>query len=113
MPFIRDIIRKIDREHWAFGLVLLSGLIVGLLYVFIVPPWQHYDEPGHFEFSWLLANHDNFPVLGEVNQQMRRELAASMMEHDFYESMNFHPNLLLQDKFGLEFQINDRQIITT
>ena len=112
MRFIKGINFKVNREHWAVCLVLLSGLILGLLYVFLVPPWQHYDEPGQFEFTWLLANREKSPNLGEVDQQMRRELAASMMEHDFYKSMGFHPNLLLQEGeiwIGIS-QINDRPI---
>ena len=112
MPLIKRINFKVDKEHWAFCLVLLSSLILGLLYIFLVPPWQHYDEPGHFEFTWLVANREKFPELGEEDQQMRRELAASMMEHGFYKSMGFHPNLLLQEReiwIGIS-QINDRPI---
>ena len=112
MPLIKRINFKVDKEHWAFCLVLLSSLILGLLYIFLVPPWQHYDEPGHFEFTWLVANREKFPELGEEDQQMRRELAASMMEHGFYKSMGFHPNLLLQEReiWICISQINDRPI---
>jgi hypothetical protein len=112
MPFIKGIKININREHWAFCLVLLSGLILGMLYLFLVPPWQHYDEPGHFEFAWLVANRNIMPGPGEVDQQMRREMAASMMEHGFYRGMDFHPNLLLQEGeiwIGIS-QINDRLI---
>ncbi|MBE0408171.1 MAG: hypothetical protein IBX69_00385 [Anaerolineales bacterium] len=79
-------------------MVLLLALMIGLVFIFIVPPWQHYDEPGHFEFAWLIANQEGIPSPGTYDQGMRRELAASMIEHGFFDSMNFQPNLLAQDE---------------
>lgn len=82
------------KEHWALGLVLLLGLIHGLIYVFTVPPWQHYDEPGQFEHAWLIANRPGLPNSGDYDQAMRREVAASMIEHGFFKDLGFRPNLL-------------------
>jgi len=79
-------------------LILLVALINGLAYLTFVPPWQHYDEPGHFEYAWLAANLDHWPQAGEYNQHMRREVAASMIEHDFYRGMPGLPNLLEVNK---------------
>jgi len=81
-----------------FWLILLAGLIHGLLYVFIVPPWQHYDEPGHFEYAWLIANHRSLSASTPADTDLRRQMAASMMEHDFFAELGFHPNLLLTGK---------------
>lgn len=93
-------------------LALVFGILHGLAYLFLIPPWQHYDEPGHFEFAWLLAN-DPAPVVPGVYQQaMRRDLAASMIENDFYRDLGPPPNLLLNDTridIGLS-QINPRRI---
>ena len=75
-------------------LILLVSLINGMAYLILVPPWQHYDEPGHFEYAWLAANLDHWPLSGEYDQYMRREVAASMIEHDFYRGMSGFPNLL-------------------
>jgi len=75
-------------------LILLLALINGLIYLFLVPPWQHYDEPGHFEYSWLAANLDHWPATGEYVQSMRREVAASMIEHGFFRGLNYTSNLL-------------------
>ena len=94
MPPLADRIKKIRKEHWALGLALLLGLIHGLIYIFMVPPWQHYDEPGHFEYAWLVANRGHIPTAGEYDQAMRREVAASMVEHNFFNGMNTRPNLL-------------------
>ncbi len=79
---------------WPLGLILLVGLINGLLFVFIVPPWQHYDEPGHFEYAWLIANRPGLPQAGDYDQSMRREVAASMIEHDFFAGLSYRSNLL-------------------
>ena len=37
-------------------LLVCLSFIRGLLYVSLVPPWGHYDEPTHFEYVWLIAN---------------------------------------------------------
>ena len=79
-------------------IILLAGLLHGLLYVFLLPPWQHYDEPGHFEFAWLIANRSRFPSPGEYDQGMRREVAASMEENAFFKDLSLRPNLLDQYK---------------
>jgi len=78
--------------------VLLLAAICGALYLGIVPPWQHYDEPTHFEYAWLIANRGEVPGWGEHDPAMRREVAASMMEHGFFEEMDVRPNLLARDK---------------
>jgi hypothetical protein len=88
----RQILR--GKEHWAIGLMLLLGLIQGLVYIYLIPPWQHYDEPSQFEYVWLIANRPGLPERGEYDQNMRREVAASMIEHNFYQSLDAHPNLL-------------------
>ena len=75
-------------------LVLLIGLIHGIIYVRLIPPWQHYDEPGHVEYAWLIADRLQIPKEGDYDQSMRREMAASMVEHDFFKGLDFRPNLL-------------------
>ncbi len=67
--------------RWLIPLALLHGL----LYLAIVPPWQHYDEPSHFEYAWLIANHDPRFVSTEVDNEFRREVADSMYRFRFYE----------------------------
>jgi hypothetical protein len=56
--------------------------------------WQHYDEPAHFEYAWLIANRPGgLPLRGEFDQPLRRALAASMIEHDFFRGMALLPDL--------------------
>jgi hypothetical protein len=85
-------LKKVSAIHY----ILIAGLMHGLLYVFLIPPWQHYDEPGHFEVAWLMANRPGLPSRGEYDQNMRRELAASMVEHRFFKDLSLQPDLLAQ-----------------
>ncbi|MBV6395998.1 MAG: hypothetical protein HFACDABA_01586 [Anaerolineales bacterium] len=79
--------------HNTLFLLLIIGLLQGLCYVFLIPPWRHYDEPGHFEFAWQVAHFDHWPQKGEVNEPMRRKLAASLIRHGWYDLVGFQPDL--------------------
>ena len=68
-------------------LILLS-LVFGLTYVFLIPPWQHYDEPGHFEYVWLIANRTGWPRAGDYDPEMRREMLLSMEQYNFPRYLN-------------------------
>jgi hypothetical protein len=52
------------------ALLALIALLQGGLFVFLLPPWQHYDEPAHFEFAWLIANHPTWPVPGTTDPRI-------------------------------------------
>ncbi len=67
-----------------FVFVLVLALAHGLLYVFLVPPWQHYDEANHFEYVWLAANRPALPQPGDFDLMMRRQVAASMIDNGFF-----------------------------
>jgi len=90
---IHNFIRK-----YQIWLILSLGLIFGLIFVFMVPPWMHYDEPGHFEYAWLIANKPGLPERGDYDQGMRREISASMIEHNLetYTGMQSNPILIDQ-----------------
>lgn len=65
-------------------LLLLSTLMRGMLYVILVPPWQHFDEPGHFEYARFVAVEGRLPQSpADANLAIRQEILASMIEHDF------------------------------
>ena len=81
----------------AVGFILLIGLVHGLVYVFLMPPWQHYDEPTHFEYAWLLANRWQIPQAGDYDPGMRLDVAQSMIEHEFYAGLNYLPDLEAPD----------------
>lgn len=73
------------RERNILFLILLISLINGLSYVALVPPWQHYDEPTHFEYAWWLANHHTPPEVTDYDTGMRRAVAQSMIDNGFFD----------------------------
>lgn len=89
--------QKIGKEQLVLILLLFFGLFHGLIYTFLVPPWQHNDEPSKFEFAWLIANKGYRQSTGDFDQEMRREVSASMIENGFFRSINYPTNLLLTE----------------
>lgn len=88
---------KIMKAPIALPLILLIGLVHGLIYLALLPPWQHYDEPNHFEYAWLVANWRRIPQPGEYDPGMRREVAQSMIENGFYEGLGYVPDVTVAD----------------
>ncbi|MHB8113536.1 MAG: hypothetical protein ACYDHA_08785 [Bellilinea sp.] len=84
-----------SQEHPPFSKtwLILLAFVLGLVYVFLPPPWQKSDEPGQFEYVWLVANLDRWPQPGDVDFQMRRDVLASMIEHGFYRNATQPPDL--------------------
>ena len=96
-------------ESLTIFFILFVGLINGGLYTFIVPPWQHYDEPAHFEYAWLIANQGKLPEANSSDSEMRREVAASMVEHNFFDTLA-PPNLLLENTWIGISQTRDQSL---
>ncbi|GAB4522555.1 MAG: hypothetical protein Fur0018_04470 [Anaerolineales bacterium] len=77
------------RRLWLF---LALALLNGLAYAFLVPPWQHYDEPSHFEFAWLVAHRPGWPQEEAFDREMRAATLRSMIAHDFFRGMGSPPS---------------------
>ncbi len=77
------------------SIVGLIALLQGLLFLWLLPPWQHYDEPTHFEYAWLIANHGHLPAANEFDRPMQRAVINSMLSHNFYWNL---PKPNLQDE---------------
>lgn len=82
-----------QQEKILLSFVLLLGLVHGLIYVFGMPPWQYNEEPSHFEYAWLIASRLSLPEYPAYDQEKRREIAASMIEHKFFTKLGFVPDL--------------------
>jgi hypothetical protein len=74
-------------------ILLLLGLLHGLIYVFLMPPWQHYDEFNHFQYVWLVAHRSGLPQPGDDDPQMDRWVLTSMVAHGFYRRFGTPPDL--------------------
>ncbi len=79
-------------------IALLLALVHGVLHVYLVPPWQHYDEPGHFEYALLIANRTAIPGPDDYDPELRWQIAASMWASGFYRDLDYRPNLLSRDE---------------
>ncbi len=73
-------------------IILIIGLFHGLIYTFLMPPWQHFDEPGHFEYAWLIAHRLKLPNEGDYDQNMRLAVGKSLLESSFFPK-GTQPNL--------------------
>ena len=74
--------------RWLLPLALLHGL----LYLALVPPWEHYDEPGHFLYAAEIAAGE-LGGRGPSAVSISREVADSMYRHRFLGGA-FRPDLL-------------------
>ncbi len=72
--------------------VLLLGFLLGAACFVVIPPWWHYDEPGHFEYAWLAAHSPTWPQPGQYDQSMRKQMAQSMLHYNWYAIRNYKPN---------------------
>jgi hypothetical protein len=81
------------KERRLTAIVLLLALIHGLIYVAMMPPWEHYEEPTHFEYAWLIASRGSLPQYPAYDQDKRRQIAMSMVKHGFFEKRPIVPNL--------------------
>lgn len=72
---------------------MLLAFMVGVICFSVIPPWWHYDEPGHFEYAWLAGHSPTWPVPGQSDNAMRREMAVSMLRYGWYRVRNFKLDL--------------------
>ena len=76
------------QRHWLLPLVLVLTLVRGVLYMAVFPPWQHYDEPTHFEYVRLIAERGQLPRPGDYDLEMRWEIASSMQAAGFWKDQS-------------------------
>ena len=79
-----------------------------LLYAWLVPPWQHYDEPTHFEYALLIRELGQLPGLEEQLPELRRQIAASMIEEGFFSGDELPISAPDLDSNELSLGINER-----
>jgi hypothetical protein len=89
---LQSLISKNGRlaRHPAALLVALA-LVHGLLYAWLVPPWQAPDEPTQFEYAALISRLGFIPAATDSDPQLEREIAASLVRQHFFEYLLGHP----------------------
>lgn len=81
------------KEYGILGILLIAAVIHAVIYIHLMPPWQHYDEPNHFEYAWLLSNNRSVPQKGEYSPELSRLVVESMIANKFYEGWSSSPDL--------------------
>jgi len=76
---MKSLLSKAFQRQNQLILILALGLLYGLVYVFMIPPWWHHEEPGHFEYAWLIANRPGWPQQGDYDNDLRLQIAESML----------------------------------
>ena len=90
IQFIGTQIFEDMREHTSRGhrgwLALLLGLALthALIYLSLVPPWQHYDEPAHFERLYWVAESRFRSTPSGASRFLPAEIDASRCEFHFW-----------------------------
>jgi hypothetical protein len=84
---VERLVSRSASDRARMTLVLMIALCQGMLYLCLQPPWQHYDEPTHFEYAWLIAHYPGLPQPGTADQALRRDIAASMIQYDFFRNL--------------------------
>jgi 4-amino-4-deoxy-L-arabinose transferase-like glycosyltransferase len=74
--------------------LLVLAICHGLLYLALIPPWQHYDEPTHFEYARLIAIWNRVPNPGEYDLATRREIADSLYRFQAVYPPGVRPDVL-------------------
>ncbi|GAB4489502.1 MAG: hypothetical protein Fur0016_06720 [Anaerolineales bacterium] len=83
-------------QDW-IGSILIIAFMNGLLYTFLIPAWWRYDEPGHFEYVWIVLNKSALPSASDVDETFRRSLAVSLNKYRYYEFVTPKLNLDSQE----------------
>jgi hypothetical protein len=77
--------RRKKLPGWApIVIILVVAWMHGLIYIWLMPPWQHYDEQNHFEYAWLVANWKKIPHTGDSDPVLSRQVLDSMWNNGFF-----------------------------
>ncbi len=73
-----------DKRWWL--LLIALGLVRGLLYSALIPPWQGPDEPQHYEYVRLLREKGRLLQWGDSTPTVEQEVIASMGQFDYWRT---------------------------
>jgi hypothetical protein len=84
----------VDRQDWIVLCVTLGlALIFGISWVGLIAPWDHHDEPNHFQYVRMLMDHWQKPGYGQDDFHLNRQILKSMIWNGFFDRAGFEPVL--------------------
>lgn len=89
---------KIDRQTRTVKILLIIGVVQALLYLFLIPPWWHYDEPFHFECIKTTADASFLhpPKRSRTSKEWRARVESSLVEYKYYHWSDSKPPSVLK-----------------
>ena len=69
---------RASSPHRILALIVAVFVLRAMLAIAIVPPWQHPDEPQHFEFVHILARQRQLDLSERVDFDLERSILSSM-----------------------------------
>jgi len=64
-------------------IILTASLLLGIIYIYIIPPWQSPDEPTHLEYAEVLAEGAP-PWAPQPRPDLQEKIIASLDRHDYW-----------------------------
>ena len=65
-------------------IILSASLLLGIIYIIIIPPWQSPDEPTHLEYVKVLAEGAP-PWAPQPRLDLQKTIIASLDRHNYWE----------------------------
>ncbi len=88
----------VKQENIFSILIFTLAVLLGFLYTFLMPPWQHYDEPNHFEYAILTAQLKQLPNEDSYSPKISRQVLKSMLANGFYDRLYEKPEIQPPDE---------------
>src|SRR6185503_20910859 len=79
-----------QRMQAAPALLAAVALLHGLLYAWLLPPWQTPDEPTQFEYAALVAELGRIPAFADTDPALEQRIADSLVRQRFFEYVVGH-----------------------
>jgi hypothetical protein len=73
------------------ALLAALALFHGLLFAWLVPPWQAPDEPTLFEYAALVARLGRVPATSDSDPALERQIVDSLVRQRFFEYLTGQP----------------------
>ena len=80
-------------------MLLFFSFLLGLLYVFITPPWQAPDEFTHYEYIDILSRSNLFKIKQAPDYDLQKEIIQSMDQFNLWNYVFEKPPSTLPEKY--------------
>jgi hypothetical protein len=90
---------SVSKEKNFLFMLLFFSFLLGLLYVFITPPWQAPDEFTHYEYIDILSRSNLFKIKQAPDYDLQKEIIQSMDQFNLWNYVFEKPPSTLPEKY--------------